>query len=74
MYVVGEKAEGAELFKFLDIEAPGTDHGATGFGICHAGFGLALVLIIPEFLFLFSFLFGMEVHILCFCMLGVYNL
>lgn len=38
MYVVGKKAEGAELFKFFDNEAPGTDHRAAGFGICHAGF------------------------------------
>lgn len=34
----------------MDDEAPGSGRGATGFGICHAGFGLALVLITPTFL------------------------
>ena len=72
MHVEGRKAEGAELFKFLDSEAPATDRGTAGFGVCRAGFWSCFGTRYTYILFIY--LFGMEVCILCFCILEVCNL
>lgn len=69
VYVVGSKAEGAELFKLFANKAPDTGHKATGFDGCPAGFWSSFgspYAHIPSF--------WMKVCILCFCMLDICNM